>query len=144
MKKTLTTIILLVVAVAANYFSDPGATDASPADRAPATGAVAAAFAQQRSNLVLEDAGRVVKVLPDDNKGSRHQRFILDMGESTVLVAHNIDLAPRIGNLSTGDRIRFKGEYEYNHKGGVIHWTHHDPQGRHEGGYLEYRGKRYQ
>ena len=144
MKKTLTTILLVVVAVVANYLSNESPTDTSVANNAPATGAVAAAFAQGRSDVILEDAGRVVKVLPDDTKGSRHQRFIVDMGGSTVLVAHNIDLAPRVGNLKAGDRIRFKGEYEFNNKGGVVHWTHHDPQGRHEGGYLEHRGKRYQ
>ena len=107
-------------------------------------GALAAAYAAKRSDVVLEDAGVVIKVLPDDNKGSRHQRFILRMESGTVLVAHNIDLAPRVPNLDTGDTIRFKGEYEYNQKGGVIHWTHHDPKGYHEGGWLEHAGERYQ
>ena len=54
-----------------------------PAGRRPAaagsSGPVAEAFRSRRSDVVLEDAGTVVKTLPDDNVGSRHQRFIVDM-----------------------------------------------------------------
>ncbi|PID58774.1 hypothetical protein CSB45_01890 [candidate division KSB3 bacterium] len=40
--------------------------------------------------------------------------------------------------------IPFYGEYEWNSKGGVIHWTHHDPNGRHEAGRLKHEGTMYQ
>ena len=87
----------------------------------------------------------MVRVLPDDNSGSRHQRFILrlDSGQ-TVLVAHNIDLAPRLDLLKEGDTVSFSGEYEWNEKGGVIHWTHRDPNGNHAAGWLKYNGQIYQ
>jgi len=103
------------------------------------------AFEQQQSDLQIEDEGIVIKLLPDDLKGSRHQRFIvkLDHGQ-TVLVAHNIDLADRVAQLKKGDRVAFNGEYEWNSKGGVIHWTHHDPAGRHVDGWLKHQGKTYQ
>ena len=103
------------------------------------------AFQQQKSNVQVHASGRVKAVLADDNDGSRHQKFILELSNGlTVLVAHNIDLAPRIENLKKGDVVEFYGEYEYNPKGGVIHWTHHDPQQRHIAGWLKYQGKTYQ
>lgn len=93
----------------------------------------------------VQGNGMVLRILPDDNEGSRHQKFILELPSGrTVLVAHNIDLAPRIADLQTGDSVEFYGEFETNDRGGVIHWTHRDPQGRHPHGWLEHRGRRYQ
>ena len=103
------------------------------------------AFENQRSNIQIEGQGTVVKILSDDNYGSRHQRFLVRLASGqTLLIAHNIDLAPRINALKKGDDVLFSGEYEWNHKGGVIHWTHQDPNGRHVGGWLKHRGKIYQ
>ncbi len=93
---------------------------------------------------MVEGTGTVDRVLADDLDGSRHQRFILRIdSDHTVLVSHNIDLAPRIEPLTKGDSIEFRGQYEWNERGGVIHWTHHDPQGRREGGWLKHHGRTY-
>lgn len=93
----------------------------------------------------LESSGICVRLLHDDLDGSgeRHQRFILNIGHGhTVLVAHNIDLAERIP-VGLGDRLRFRGLYEWNKAGGMVHWTHRDPMGMEEGGFVEFRRKRY-
>ena len=106
--------------------------------------AVAAAFEQRRSDVQVQGHGEVIRILSDDNDGSRHQRFILSLGSGqTLLIAHNIDLAPRVGSLRVGDRVEFNGEYEWNSKGGVVHWTHHDPRGSHPDGWLKHRGRTY-
>jgi len=98
-----------------------------------------------RSGERLETSAVVERVLPDDNDGSRHQRFIVRLPSGqTLLIAHNIDLAPRVARLERGDTVTFAGIYEPNNKGGVVHWTHHDPSGRHPGGWIEHNGERYQ
>jgi hypothetical protein len=107
--------------------------------------ALAAAFENQQSDLQVRGQGEVLRVLADDNDGSRHQRFIIELESGqTLLIAHNIDLAPRVESLQRGDTVEFFGEYEWNPRGGVIHWTHHDPRGRHVGGWLKHRGRTYQ
>ena len=98
-----------------------------------------------RDGQQASGAGTVIRVLSDDNDGSRHQRFILRLpGGRTLLIAHNIDLAPRIDGIREGDTVEFHGEYAANSKGGVIHWTHHDPQGRHPDGWLRHQGRTFQ
>lgn len=103
------------------------------------------AFKQKQSDIQVNGSGTVVRVLADDNQGSRHQRFILKLHNNlTILIAHNIDLAPRIPNLKQGDVVAFYGEYEWTEKGGVVHWTHSDPSGRHINGWLKHHGQTYQ
>lgn len=112
---------------------------------APATGdaSIEQAFAGQRSGVWLDAGGRVVRLLADDNEGSRHQRFILALNSGhTVLVSHNIDLAERVP-VRKGEHLTMRGRYEWNERGGVIHWTHHDPAGSIPGGWIRYQGAVY-
>lgn len=102
------------------------------------------AYGSHRSDIQVQGVGEVIRILPDDNQGSRHQRFILRLGNrQTILIAHNIDLAPRVENLNIGDVVEFYGEYEWNRKGGVIHWTHRDPGNSHTHGWLKHQGTKY-
>lgn len=107
--------------------------------------AIDRAFKLRTSGVQVEGEGVVTRILADDNEGSRHQRFILRLASGeTVLIAHNIDLAPRVAGLEEGDSVRFYGQYEWNEKGGTVHWTHHDPQGKHAAGWLKHDGRTYQ
>jgi hypothetical protein len=143
MRKLLTIIIVLGIAYVA--LDDTGLVSSFDTETNAADSEIADAFASRKSDFLVEGQGEVVRVLSDDTNGDRHQRFILRLASGqTLLVAHNIDLAPRLPQLREGDFVEFFGEYEWNVEGGVIHWTHRDPQGRHEAGWLKYRGTTYQ
>ena len=125
--------------------SQPNESNSSDQNQQNGLSLIQQAFDRHQSNVQVQSIGHVKAVLADDNEGSRHQKFILGLENGlTVLVAHNIDLAPRIKNIQKGDTVEFYGEYEYTEKGGVIHWTHHDPQNRHVGGWLKHEGEIYQ
>lgn len=89
----------------------------------------------------VEVTGFVRRLLPIISDGPCHQRFIIDIGNSqSLLIAHNIDLAERVP-LGMGDRVHVRGLYEWNDLGGLVHWTHHDPQGDEDGGWVRYRAR---
>ncbi len=104
------------------------------------------AYRGRQSDVIVENVvGLVEAILPDDLEGSRHQRFIIRMSNgNTVLIVHNIDLAARIDSLRKGDRISVKGEYEWNDRGGLIHWTHKDLRNVHTDGWIDHGGLRYE
>jgi hypothetical protein len=145
-------LVVLAALVAVWYARRPpsGATAVEatqPADAREHAGSTpgAAAFTRAASGNTMRVSGRVERLLADDRDGSAHQRFIIATGSgTTLLIAHNIDLAPRLEGLARGDAVEVYGEYEWNDKGGLIHWTHKDPGGNHTPGYIEWRGRRYQ
>lgn len=141
LKTALLLVALLVLTIGSFFeyeFSPP------PVDPVPDNSALVELVQEQRSNLFAEGQGRVLRLLPDDLEGSRHQRFIVEVQPGlTLLLVHNIDLAERINALTVGDNVAFRGEYVWNEKGGLVHWTHHDPQGRHQGGWIRHNHKIY-
>ena len=138
-------LFLVIAVLVYGYIQDQGFSLSWPSTSIGYDDVLQDAFANRQSNIQIEGQGIVTKILKDDLDGSRHQRIILKLSSGqTLLISHNIDLAPRITSLSTGDSIEFFGEYEWNSKGGVIHWTHHDPNGRHVGGWIKHQGKTYQ
>ena len=148
--KKLTKIILLLPLLC---FFAPGtiASLSSCASTSPSAAGVVdddsigRAFANRESDVQVEGEGTVIRLLSDDTKGARHQRFLVELASGqTLLISYNIDLAPRISTLAEGDSVRFNGEYVWNEKGGLIHWTHHDPRGKHVAGWVIHKGKTYQ
>lgn len=148
MKKLLITGIFLALA----YFSAvesgyiPRRHDAGTSvSSANGADQITAAFENHRSNVQVQGSGEVAKVLPDDRDGSPHQRFIVRLPSGkTLLIAHNIELANRVASLKAGDHIEFGGEYEWNERGGVLHWTHRDPRHSHADGWIKHNGRTYQ
>lgn len=109
-------------------------------------GGIIRLFQQRRSDVVVTASGTVVKLLPDDDDDSdgsgKHQLFLVELLTGiTVKVSHNLEFG-RVP-VQEGQVVSFRGEYEWTEKGGTIHWTHHDPRGSHEDGWIELDGKRY-
>ncbi len=150
MKKVLLVVIIIIIGYA--YFHNRYSTSINSEQVSVSeqyTGnsddVIAGAYSNHESGVQVSGQGRVIRLLSDDNDGSRHQRFILQLDSSqTLLVAHNIDISSRIASIGKGDLIQFNGEYEWNDEGGVIHWTHHDPDGSHAAGWLKHQGQIYQ
>lgn len=135
--------VIAIVTVAVFQHLERNTGQDTPTTQPPATGEQTANPATWSAGQWLTVSGTVERTLPDDNEGSRHQRFILAVpGGRTLLVAHNIDLADRVP-IKTADHLSLRGRYETNDRGGVIHWTHHDPDGSTPGGWIEFRGTRY-
>ena len=82
------------------------------------------AFRLRRSGVFLTAEGEVIRILKDDRRGILHQRFIIRLSTGhTLLVVHNISVAPRVP-IRMGDRLQVRGEYRWNDKGGLLHFTH--------------------
>ena len=151
MKARIVRIALLVLLAAVAYGlqhdrlqqNDPEVATPPPSAFADGEARVVSAFAREESNFVTDIEAQVTRLLADDEDGDRHQRFVLELaGGQTLLVSHNIDLAPRVP-VEVGDSVRIRGEYEYNPRGGVLHWTHRAGDRKHEDGWIEHEGVRY-
>jgi ABC-type glycerol-3-phosphate transport system substrate-binding protein len=139
--------LICMVSLVACGCSSAVPTDATTTTAATVSGdaVLARAFAERTSGLEVEGQGAVERLLADDTSGERHQRFIVRLASGqTLLIAHNIDVAPRVEGLQAGDPVSFKGEYVWNAEGGLVHWTHRDPGSGHVAGWIKYRGKTYQ
>jgi len=140
-------ILLIVVFLAASFYGLINEGLLNPGEKKyeeNSSTVLERVIAEKKGNVQVHGNGTVTRILSDDTRGSKHQRFIVTIPSGqTLLISHNIDIAPRINSLKTGDPVEFSGEFEWNPQGGVIHWTHHDPAGRHAPGWIIHNGKRY-
>ena len=143
--KKIALLVILVFSAYAYVDKNAASIPMSLTNPASALSALSDAFNNKTSNIQVEGIGVVVHLFPDDRRGSKHQKFILKLSSGqTVLISHNISLAARINSLKKGDMVNFYGEYEWNPKGGVVHWTHRDPTGKHRDGWLKHNGLIFQ
>ncbi len=101
------------------------------------------AVANKRAGVTVQHWGTVTRVMPDEGAGSRLQKFIVMLENGHMLLfAHDTSVAPR-APLAAGQRIEFRGRFDWNDVGGLVHRTHHDPQMVFEDGWLKHEGKVY-
>ncbi|WP_020558493.1 DUF3465 domain-containing protein [Thiofilum flexile] len=152
-------IAVVICAAIYQYFFNRGYQSSVPAPTTSAQSVALSAKDQTNAVAKIQQAlreqnteakfwvtlsGKVIKLLKDDREGSMHQRFLIEIAPNiTLLIAHNIDIAKRVP-VKQSDTLTLRGEYVWNDKGGVLHWTHHDPKGRTQGGWIDYQGLRYQ
>ncbi len=129
----------------ANYTKlAPGADNAFTNSAVTDETEVAAAQNNRASHVQVTCTLPVKRMLRPDDKGEKHEKFLLQLSNgSTILVAHNVSRAPSVP-VEAGDIVTVHGEYIWNNKGGVIHWTHASDTPRHAGGYIDFKGRRYQ
>jgi hypothetical protein len=104
-------------------------------------------IAHGRSGVEVTVDGPVVRLLAMHGGAQGvHERFIVAVRagdvEQDILVADNISIG-RVAPVRIGDDVTVRGELAIDPSGPVIHWTHHDPRGRHESGFVRDRGVLY-
>lgn len=104
MKKLILTAVIVFAGFSGFYpyvaLSDSAGVEVLPQQPGSSDEDFASAFRSRANNLQIGGSGTVVKLLPNDNDGSRHQRFIVRLKSGqTLLVAHNVDLAPRVESV---------------------------------------------
>jgi hypothetical protein len=109
----------------------------------PDNAAFDAAYSSHRAAEVTVQA-KVLDLRPDSpNLGDGvHQRFDTDVDGIRVEIDHNVSLASRVP-VRAGDTVTIHGQFEPDPGHPVIHYTHHQT-GRHEGGWIELAGQRYE
>ncbi len=129
--------------------SDPVPSQASGIDsvleaKRTSDASIDSLFQANASDVQVLVRGTVTKFLADDVEGDKHQRLILKLASGkTLLIAHNIDLAGRVPNTALNKIVYANGDYEWNSEGGVVHWTHKDPDNVHAAGWIQFDGDRY-
>jgi Protein of unknown function (DUF3465) len=113
----------------------------APGPGADSNAGVYEAWRAQRSQVEVTASGSVARLLGlRRGPSGLHEGFLMhlrgDAGHGlTVRVEDNVDITGEIP-LAEGDAVEVRGEYVYDSRGGVIHYTHHDPRGRHPAGYV--------
>lgn len=72
-----------------------------------------------------------------------HEAFRASTEAGPVEIVDNVDIAPRCP-VAVGDCVEVCGEMVHDAgKPPIVHWTHHDPAGRHPSGFIRWHGRLY-
>ena len=151
--KLFSMVLLLVLTVS---FSASGAKKkikppSSPQDQAQPQAAapeddsqiVQAVKNRKDVNFVAGADMLVKELLPDDQNGLPHQKWVVQLSSGQLVQAiSNLDMCPKIP-VKVGDKVGLGGQFIWTKDGGLVHWMHGDPKGLRPNGYVELDGKVY-
>ncbi|HUA08549.1 MAG TPA: DUF3465 domain-containing protein [Candidatus Acidoferrales bacterium] len=113
----------------------------------PDNARICAAYGSGQSGVEVIGSGTVLALLGTSNgRSGEHEGFLLKLTgqcDLALRIETNVDITGPVP-LQPGETVVVKGQFEDDADGGVIHWTHHDPSGRHITGYVEAGGKFYE
>lgn len=100
------------------------------------------AFHHHSSGQWLTIHATVIRLLPDSVARYRHQRFIVRcVSGQTLLIVNDVSIGQRVPAVA-GDAVTVHGQYIWDPQGGLVHFTHHDPEGG-TGGWILDRNRLY-
>lgn len=98
---------------------------------------------RKRTRFVEGKNLKVTQILPNDNSGNRHQKFVVELSNNqTIQIISNLDMCPEVP-VKVGDEVAVGGEYIPTGRSGLVHWVHWDPRGTRPDGYIELNGQVY-
>jgi hypothetical protein len=102
------------------------------------------AWQQRLSGVQLSLEGKISRVFSSMETEAGQQKFSLQLAQGQVVtVIHDVRLGSAIEDLAEGEIIEVFGEYQWAPDGGVIHWTHRDPEGNRQAGWVRYKDRLY-
>jgi hypothetical protein len=112
----------------------------------PDNAAICGDYGSQSTNQEVIARGKVADILGTrSGRSGSHEGFLLKLDgdcDLTLKVETNVSITGPVP-IRRGEIVIVKGEYVYDPLGGILHWTHHDPEGRHIAGYVVSDGKTY-
>jgi len=113
----------------------------------PNNAQICSLYASGRSGVEVIGQGTVLAVIGTHaGPSGEHEGFLVKLERQCDLLLRieaNVGITGSIP-LHEGETVTVKGQFEDDPTGGMIHWTHHDPAGRHVAGYVIAGGKIYQ
>ncbi|MDG0817890.1 DUF3465 domain-containing protein [Bdellovibrio svalbardensis] len=104
---------------------------------------VRAVEGKKRVNFVEGSGMVVIQLLPDDNSGLKHQKWVVRLSNGKLMQAvYNSDMCPRVP-IKVGDVVAMGGMFLWTEVGAMLHWLHHDPRGNRPDGYVMVNGTYY-
>lgn len=101
------------------------------------------AYYEQRTGMMVEVTGKVIRILGYNKPDSDFQWFEMKTPNGQhILIGHNNDSSDSIP-LFVQDEVTVRGEYEWTERGGTIRSTQRDSSLQRRHGWIAHKDKRY-